>query len=170
MLFRSVRKVTEGVYVATGYGLATCSMIIAPQGRIIVDTMESTRVGQEVRAAFDAISNAPIAAVIYTHGHPDHTGGTPAFAGPGTPIYGRAEYVQLSTEQRTPVGATYRQRSIRQFGLQLPDDSPAHFLRIKVNELEIPLAPTVINKEPRTALEIAGEQVEFIHEIGRAHV
>lgn len=163
---KQVMQAGEGVYVASGYGLATCTMIVVPQGRIIVDTMESTAAAREVRAEFDKISSAPIVAVIYTHGHPDHTGGTPAFAGPETPIYGRAEYAQLAGEQRTPVSNAYRVRSIRQFGLELPDDSPAHFLRIKTGDLEIPLPPTIQTKEERSAVNIGGENIEFIHAPG----
>lgn len=163
---KQVRKVADNVYNATGYGLATATMIVAPQGRIIVDTMETTAVAREVLAAFDAISNAPIAAVIYTHGHPDHTGGTAVFAGPDTPIYGRKEFAALAAEQRSPVGTAYRIRSIRQFGLALPEDSPAHFLHIDVHNLEQTMPPTVQHDAPRTTVEIAGETIELIHAPG----
>ena len=146
---KQVRKLTDRVYVATGYGLATSTMIIGPEGRIIVDVMETTAAAQEVRTAFDAISSLPIAAVIYTHGHPDHNGGTRAFAGADTPIYARVEHEILLGEQRTPVSAAYRVRSIRQFGLALPPESPAHFLRINVKDLEVPVPPTVLVDTPR---------------------
>lgn len=165
---KQVRKVTDHVYVATGYGLATSTMLIGPSGRIIVDTMESTKAAREVRAAFDAISDLPIAAVVYTHGHPDHTGGTPAFADVGTPIYARAEHERLVNEQRTPVSAAYRIRSVRQFGLALPPESPAHFLRIDMQDLEVPALPTVHITEPRQTVDIAGLQLEFVHAPGES--
>lgn len=165
---KQVRQVSEHVYVATGYGLATSAMIVGPSGRVIIDTMESTAVGREVREAFDAISSAPIAAVIYTHGHPDHTGGTRAFAGPETPIYARAEHDQLVAEQRTPVSPAYRVRSIRQFGLALPLDSPAHFLRLDMKELEVPLLPTARISAPREAASLGGLELEFVYAPGES--
>jgi alkyl sulfatase BDS1-like metallo-beta-lactamase superfamily hydrolase len=110
----------------------------------------------------------PIAAVIYTHGHPDHNGGTRAFAGADTPIYARVEHEKLLGEQRTPVSAAYRVRSIRQFGLALPPESPAHFLRINVKDLEVPVPPTVLVDAPRKSVNIAGVDLELVHAPGES--
>lgn len=41
---------------------------------------------QTVREAFATISDKPVKAIIYTHGHPDHTGGAGAFITTGSDV------------------------------------------------------------------------------------
>jgi hypothetical protein len=72
---------------------------------------------REVRAAFGNLLVAPVRAIIYTHGHPDHTGGAAVFAGNDNPdIYSH----QLLVE-----GPPDLVRGMRdggdQFGMALPD-------------------------------------------------
>ncbi len=80
---QGVEKVTDGVYVAIGFGLANSIMIEGDEGLIIVDTMESVQQGEAVLAAFREISNKPVVAIIYTHNHTDHVFGSVAFGRPG---------------------------------------------------------------------------------------
>ncbi|WP_341708959.1 hypothetical protein [Halopseudomonas sp.] len=52
-LFRQgVEQVTDGVYVAIGYGLANSIMLEGDDGIIIVDTMETEEEGRAVLAEF----------------------------------------------------------------------------------------------------------------------
>ena len=43
------------MYVAIGYGLANSIMLEGEEGVIIIDTLESCEVAQEVRAAFEKV-------------------------------------------------------------------------------------------------------------------
>jgi len=79
---RDVIKVTDGVYVAVGYSMANVTLIVGDGGTIVVDTTSKLGEAQAVRAEFAKISAAPVRAIIYTHSHPDHTGGATVFAGP----------------------------------------------------------------------------------------
>ncbi len=79
---QGVVKVTDGVYVAIGYGLANSIMLEGNDGIIIVDTMETVDEGERVLAAFREITDKPIKALIYTHNHADHVFGARAFAAP----------------------------------------------------------------------------------------
>lgn len=166
---KAVDEVTDGVYLARGYGLANSAMVVGDNGRIIIDTMESTAAAREVRAAFDKISTAPIRAIFYTHGHPDHTGGTRAFLDdPDTPIYGHEAMPALMAEQQNVASAGYRERAIRQFGLLLPEDSPARFLRLDLAALETTLVPTHFVPDGGLELEIAGLTVQVRHAPGES--
>ena len=77
---KEVIKVTEGVWVAVGFGLANSIMLEGDEGLVIVDTMETLEEARAVKQAFREISSKPIKAIIYTHNHADHVFGSSAFA------------------------------------------------------------------------------------------
>src|SRR5262245_25528394 len=72
---QEVIRVTDGVYVAVGYSASNVILIQGDSGSIIVDTGSNPQEAREARAAFGDRLAAPVRAIIYTHGHPDHTGG-----------------------------------------------------------------------------------------------
>ncbi|MCP4368098.1 MAG: MBL fold metallo-hydrolase, partial [Deltaproteobacteria bacterium] len=78
---QEIIKVTDGVYVAIGFGLANSILIEGNDGVIIVDTMESAEAATPVKAAFNKISSKPVKAIIYSHYHADHTFGAKVMAG-----------------------------------------------------------------------------------------
>ena len=82
---KDIVTVVDGVYVAVGYSMANVTLIVGQSGTIIVDTTSKVDDAQAVKAEFAKISNAPVRAIIYTHAHPDHTGGASVFAGADRP-------------------------------------------------------------------------------------
>src|SRR5712692_11724714 len=78
---REVIKVTNGVWVAVGFSDANSVLIEGEGGSIVVDTTSDLEDAKEVKAEFAKLSTAPVRAIIYTHSHPDHTGGGGVFAG-----------------------------------------------------------------------------------------
>lgn len=78
---REIINVTDGVYVAIGYGIANSVLLEGRDGTVIVDTLESAEAALPVKQAFDEITSKPLKAIIYTHYHSDHIGGAGVFAG-----------------------------------------------------------------------------------------
>ncbi|MBS3756560.1 MAG: MBL fold metallo-hydrolase [Desulfobacterales bacterium] len=119
---KRVETVTEGVHVAIGYGLANSVMLEGDDGVIIIDTLESVQTAQKVQAAFRAITDKPVRAVIYTHNHADHVFGASVFADdPEIPIYAHettSYYMDRIVSVLTPV---INRRSMRMFGNRLDD-------------------------------------------------
>lgn len=86
----TIYNVTDGVYVAVGYGRCNPALIEGTDGLIIVDPGESTTSAEMVKAAYNKHLNnifdrKPVKAIIYTHYHDCHMEGTSVFAGNDSP-------------------------------------------------------------------------------------
>jgi hypothetical protein len=109
--------VVDGVYVAVGFSLGNAILIHGDGGSIIVDTTSSVADARDVKAEFDKPSSTPVRAIVYTHFHPDHTGGATVFAGNDKPdVYSH----QLLVERAPDVGRAGRDGG-NQFGSGVPD-------------------------------------------------
>ncbi len=117
-----VIKVSDGIYVAIGYGIANSIMLEGDDGLVIVDTMESLEAARQVLAEFRKLSDKPVKAIIYTHSHPDHVGGAAAFVAPNTqvPVYAQARVASNMDKVASELQAVITQRSLRMYGTQLP--------------------------------------------------
>ena len=85
----TVYDVTDGVYVAVGYGRANPVLIERTDGLIVIDPGESTTSAEMVKAAYnehldDIFTRKPVKAIIYTHHHDCHINGASVFAGNGS--------------------------------------------------------------------------------------
>ena len=119
---KEIIEVAEGIHVAVGYDGSNASMIVGDDGVVIVDTLRATESAHELVPLFRSISSKPVKAIIYTHGHGDHTGGASVFAGDDKPdVYQRTNF---SPEHLSgsPVNRMAVVRGIRQFGRDIPAD------------------------------------------------
>ena len=67
---KEIIKVSDNVYTAVGYAVSPVSMIIGPEGIVIVDTGLDIASGKEIRADFRRIVDKPVKAIVsvsYTH-------------------------------------------------------------------------------------------------------
>jgi len=170
-----VIRVSESVYTAVGFGLSTVSMIVGDDGVVIIDTNLDVASGERVLAEFRQITDKPIKAIIYTHGHGDHTGGAAAFLEQDTEVWARAPF---ETEDRpfNEAGLTIqRMRGFRQFGVMVPEDEINHigigarYIPESVSDPEArrqaeaqAVHPTHTFGGERIELEIAALKLEFV--------
>ena len=82
----AVHQVIDNVWVAVGYDMANSIMIEGDDGLIIIDTLSTYEKAKEVITEFRKITDKPVKAIIYTHGHLDHVHGTAAFLEEGEDI------------------------------------------------------------------------------------
>jgi alkyl sulfatase BDS1-like metallo-beta-lactamase superfamily hydrolase len=112
-----VIRVTDGVFVAVGYSASNVILITGDTGSIIVDTAADPVAARAIRAAFGDRLRAPVRAIIYTHSHPDHTGGARVFAGNDNPeIYSHQRFLEAVPD----IGRGGREGG-DQFGMALPE-------------------------------------------------
>jgi alkyl sulfatase BDS1-like metallo-beta-lactamase superfamily hydrolase len=116
---RKIYQVTPHVYSAVGYSLGNSILIEGDNAIIIVDTLSSLEAGRAAMAEFRKITQKPVAAVIYTHFHPDHTSGVKAFADASTPIYAQETLLANYITQGQLIGPILGIRSSYSFGAGL---------------------------------------------------
>ena len=122
-LREDVIKVVEGVYVAVGYSPANVSMLVGTNGIVIVDTGMTVGHAERILAEFRKITDKPVKAIIYTHGHGDHTNGASVFAAQGKPDIWARWNLNAEGHTLTSAGLTIQNiRGARQGGFKLPPD------------------------------------------------
>jgi len=168
---KKIHEVALSVHVGVGFAGSNSTMIVGTDGVIIIDTLPALASAEILSAEFRKISDKPVKAIIYTHGHVDHVGGAKVFAGDDNPeIYARSN---LSID-RTNITASpnSRKRSIRQFGRKLKP----HTERINVGAGPAvqptkgfgqgSLAPTRLFDGERMKMTISGVDIELVNAPG----
>jgi alkyl sulfatase BDS1-like metallo-beta-lactamase superfamily hydrolase len=163
---REVIKVADGVWVAVGFSDSNSILIAGDGGSIVVDTTSDVEDARRVKAEFATLASTPVRAVIYTHSHPDHTGGASVFAGNDKP-----EIIahRLFVDRVPDVGRAGRDGG-DQFGSTLPDalfinaGTGLEFGRHPATNGYLP--PTHTFGEERMELTIAGVRLHLIHTPG----
>jgi len=116
-------QLNENVYAAVGYDGSNSSMIIGEQGVVIIDALRALGAAEKVAKEFRKITDKPVKALIYTHGHRDHTGGASAFIGESKDVKIIArEGFKDDLQGNSPVEPILKKRNARQFGRYLPPE------------------------------------------------
>jgi alkyl sulfatase BDS1-like metallo-beta-lactamase superfamily hydrolase len=165
-----VIEVTEGVFAAVGYSASNVTLIQGQSGSIVVDTSANPVDAKAIVLAFGERMIHPVKAIIYTHSHPDHTGGASVFAGDEKPdIYAHRLLVSMSA------GMGRGQRNSGDaFGMLLPDEdfinagTQLEYGRVTPHTREGFLPPTTTFDGDEETLVLAGVTLNLIFTPGEA--
>lgn len=165
-----VIQVSESVYTAVGFGLSPVSMVIGNSGLIIIDTNLDPASGEKVLSEFRKITDKSVAAIIFTHGHGDHTGGAISFMDDDTQIWARKPFrVEDQSFAKSGLQQAYQTRGYRQFGVMVPEEgiehvgiTPRYFPAPAPNRFHKPVQPTQTFADENEIIDIAGIKLELV--------
>ncbi len=86
LAWRGIVRMSERVWTSVLYDVSNVTMIVGDHGIILVDTGMIPENARATLDEFRKITDKPVKAVIYTHGHGDHTGASPVFAAEGKDV------------------------------------------------------------------------------------
>jgi alkyl sulfatase BDS1-like metallo-beta-lactamase superfamily hydrolase len=165
---KEVIRVTDGVYVAVGYSASNVILVQGDNGSIIVDTSTDPVAARAIRTAFGNLLVAPVRAIIYTHSHPDHTGGARVFAGNDNPeIYSHRRLLDAVPD----IGRAGRDGG-DQFGMALPESMyinagvQMEFGRVTPPTRDGYLPPTRTFSGDELSLTVAGVRLQLLYTPG----
>ncbi len=172
-----ITQVSPSVYCASGYSPANIGMIVGTDGLVIVDTGMFPAHAKAVLKEFRKISELPIKAIILTHGHGDHTGGTATFAEDGDrkpAIYARSPFNSEGGSFKSAGVFINGLRGARQGGFRLPPEkrinngiAPAVYPPKDRNVfLGTPPVPTDTFRDGRKKISVAGLEIELVAATG----
>ncbi|WP_426407020.1 alkyl sulfatase dimerization domain-containing protein [Bradyrhizobium ganzhouense] len=163
-------EITDGIFVAVGYSASNVTLVKGTGGSIIVDTSANPVDARAIIEAFGDRMERPVRAIIYTHNHPDHSGGAKVFAGDDAPaIYSHQTLVDAKPEfGRGPRGGGDA------FGVSLPDElfinagTQLEYGRKTPHTREGFLPPTRTFSGEEETIELAGIRMRLIHTPGES--
>ena len=181
MFERQIINVADNVYTAIGYTVSANSMIIGNDGIVIIDPGQLPAASQLVRQEFEKITDKPIRAIIYTHGHNDHTNGAVAFyeEGQGIQVWQRQNF-KSETRRQAEAGLAGGARPSNTQGFDLPDEQKigvgvaippprppqggvnAAGVRTESARQSGTVSPTHTFEDDRVSLEIAGIRLDLV--------
>ena len=165
---KEVISVADGVYVAVGYSASNVILVQGHGGSIIVDTSTDPVDARAIRTAFGDLLRVPVRAIIYTHSHPDHTGGARVFAGTDNPaVYSHQRFLETAPD----IGRAARDGG-DQFGMALPESLfinagvQMQFGRVTPPTREGYLPPTQTWGGDQLSLTVAGVRLQLLYTPG----
>ena len=169
---KQVIELAPGVYGAIGFAASNVYMLVGDEGVIIIDTTETTKAAENIRAEFRKITDKPVHTIIYTHSHRDHISGATVFAEGGSPEViasdnFESDLVNVDTKHPAP-GKALMARTKRQFGMGL--SFPDERVNIGLGPGDRPMegmgagfiAPTLSIEETRSSIMRCGLSLELV--------
>jgi len=140
MMPKTIQEVVKGkIYHAYGFQLASTLIVIGNDGLIVVDPGSDDNSAKDTRDAFakaaPEAAKLPVAAIIYTHRHPDHAFGSKGWGvtqdtvnSGKTQIIASENFVKNLVNDVGVVGNILTQRTAYSAGyLPLGPEGPVHF-------------------------------------------
>ncbi|MFT4799568.1 MAG: alkyl sulfatase BDS1-like metallo-beta-lactamase superfamily hydrolase [Candidatus Azotimanducaceae bacterium] len=123
-LVNKLYKVGDKAWSLVGNGLSNQSFVEGPEGLIVIDTGECNEEMASALVEIRKVTDAPIAACLYTHFH--YVGGTQTILNetPDIPIWGHAGIEANLKRFGGEVGPRGSRGLVHQFAIMMPEEGP----------------------------------------------
>lgn len=118
---KKVYQINERIRCYVGYGHSNCIVIEGDSSLILIDSLDSDVRAEKLREELAAWTDKPVRTIIFTHGHPDHRGGSAAFADTANEVIAFAPKRPV-LKHMDKISGLLNARSARQFGHHLTDE------------------------------------------------
>lgn len=168
---KKVYQINERIRCYVGYGHSNCIVIEGDSSLILIDSLDSDVRAEKLREELAAWTDKPVRTIIFTHGHPDHRGGSAAFADTANEVIAFAPKRPV-LKHMDKISGLLNARSARQFGHHLTDEE------LITQGLGIRegmtcgeggyrfLKPTVLYTEDEVELIIDGVKLKLVSAVG----
>ena len=119
-------EVVPGIYQVRGMDLSNTSIIEGDEGVIVIDTLLTRETGAAALALYrEHRGDRPVKAIIYTHSHADHFGGTKGFVSQEdvdsgkVRIYAPEGFVEHAVSENVYAGVAMNRRAAYMYGAAL---------------------------------------------------
>ena len=169
---QNIYSYEDGIHAAVGYGIANSYLIEGDKFNVIIDATDSVFQAEKVYEKFYSINSNPIAAIIYTHNHGDHTLGAKYFADQqeDAPLVIAHDSTAKSVEKIFGIlNPIISSRSSKMFGTTLPEDEVVNVgigPYLSVGRSAPGYIKPNVTFEDELKLNIAGIEFEFFHAPG----
>lgn len=167
----AVHQVNDRIWVAVGYDIANSVMIEGDRGIIIVDTLGTYEKAKEVMQEFRKITDKPVKAIIYTHGHLDHVQGTKAFLEEGfgdIEIIAHESLLDFYINENSVLGPIASVRTVYATGAMLPPEDQNMGLFPNPEPGTIAFVAPTHTFSSELSLDISGVKMELVHVAGES--
>lgn len=118
-----IKEVKSGVYMVVGNG-GNSTVVVGPTGVVLVDTKNpGEKIYDELLDKIKSVTPLPVAEVLVTHHHADHSGNTLLFENHGVKVIGHQQelqafqtYASTATPRPTAPSVTYESELITTAG------------------------------------------------------
>lgn len=118
-------EVTAGIYQVRGLDLSNMTLVEGEHGVIVIDPLISVETAAAGLALYrEHRGDRPVTAMIYTHSHADHFGGSRAIVPHGgekdIPVLAPAGFLEHSVSENIYAGGAMTRRAVYMYGSELP--------------------------------------------------
>jgi alkyl sulfatase BDS1-like metallo-beta-lactamase superfamily hydrolase len=178
--YRGLYKVVDGVYQVRGADMANMSIVETPNGYVVMDvltTRETAKAAMDLFYKASGRPNKPILAMIYSHPHADHYGGSSAIATQDDVKNGKIMVIapegmnESVAKENVVAGTAMARRALNMYGAALDDNNKGHVdsglgkYLPKGGHAEYIVPSVYISKDATNGQKMMIDGVEFIFQM-----
>lgn len=118
---KKMHQINDRIRCYVGYGHSNCIVIEGESSLILIDALDSDERAGKLRQELEATLHKPVKTIIFTHGHPDHRGGSAAFEDTVEEVIAFAPKRPV-LKYMDRLSSVLNDRTVRQFGHHLSEE------------------------------------------------